>query len=149
MQSGVRRVLNGKAVMKGGGRMSLQLPADVEPHLIDGVEWSDPGVYALKLNRPDDLAEAWDQTFDHRPDYWESLMDAHAVVYVGATKNVIGRLEDHRDGQKRLTALTSVCEIEGIRNIWWFDSATEAFDRENGLALTMQAQYPHTYVHSR
>jgi len=127
--------------------MTLRLPADIEPHLIDGHEWSDPGVYCLRLNRPDDLAEAWDATFDHRPDYWDDLQQAQGVVYVGASKNVMGRLEDHRDGDKRLTVLTEVCEIEGLRNVWWMDSVEAAFTQESQIAILMQNQRPELYVH--
>ena len=129
--------------------MTLSLPADVEPHLINGVEWSDPGVYALRLTRPDDLAEAWDQTFDHRPDYWGDLKQCQRVVYVGAAANVMHRLEDHRNGDKRLTALTQVCEIDGLRNVWWMDSKEQAFLKESQIATMMQNQRPELYVHSR
>lgn len=132
--------------------MTLSLPADAEPFIPAGGDLSDlrgPGVYALRLSRPDDLAAAWDATFDTRPDYWESLTSAERVVYVGAAKDVLGRLEDHRDGEVRKAALLRVCEIDALRNVWWFDSADAAFERESKLAIMLQNDRPAWYVHQR
>ena len=127
----------------------IELPGDIEPHLIDGFEWSDSGVYALALNRPDDLEAEWDAIFESRPDYFETLQTAETIVYVGAAKNVISRLEDHVEGRVRKAALLQVCEIESVRNIWWMDSTEKAFERESGIAIAMQNEYPSYYVHSR
>ena len=132
--------------------MSLTLPADAEPFIPEGGDLSDlssAGVYCLTLERPDDLAAAWDREFDHRPGYWDELVHATTVAYVGAAKDVLGRLEDHRDGEVRQTALTKVCAIEGLRNIWWFDSAEVAFERESKLAMWLQNSRPSWYVHQR
>lgn len=131
--------------------MSLELPADIEPHLGRFVdhEWSDPAVYCLTLTRPDDLEDAWDRVFDTRPPYFEDLQQCSTAVYIGATNDLLSRLEDHRDGEVRVTALTEICEIDELRNIWWFDSTDRAFEREHGIAITMQNEYPEYYVHSR
>lgn len=130
--------------------MSLTLPADVEPFLTDtNDDWTAPAVYALRLIPPDTVAEAWDRHFDTRPDYLESLRTATDVVYVGAASNLMHRLEDHRDGQVRKSALLQVCEIEGLRNIWWFDDPDRAFERESGIAIQLQNYYPDTFVHQR
>lgn len=129
--------------------MSLSLPADIEPHLSDAHEWSDPAVYCLWLDPPSDLRERWNTIYDHEPPYLEEVELASSTLYVGATGNLIHRLEDHNEGKVRQGALTSLCEIEGVRNIWWFDDATRAFERENGLAMTLQNEYPDYYVHSR
>lgn len=131
--------------------MSLELPADIEPHL--GVnndrDWTDPAVYALTLEKPDLIGSVWDDNFDTRPSYFEDLRECDQVVYVGATGNLIARLEDHRDGHVRQAALMQVCEIDSLRNVWWFDDASRAFEQESGLAIAMQNNYPDYYVHSR
>jgi predicted GIY-YIG superfamily endonuclease len=101
------------------------------------------------LSKPDDLAAAWDREYDHRPGYWDELVACANVAYVGAAKDILGRLEDHRDGEVRQTALTKVCAIEGLRNIWWFDSADVAFERESKLAMLMANHKPSWYVHQR
>lgn len=132
--------------------MTIELPADAEPFIPSGGDLSDlhaAGVYALRLSRPDDLAAAWDQRFETRPDYWGTLTDADGVVYVGAASDVLRRLEEHRDGEVRKARLVEVCTIELLRNIWWFDAVHKAFSREHGIALMMKNQYPHLYVHSR
>lgn len=131
--------------------MSLSLPQDIEPHLPEGDDysWTDPAVYALELTRPDDVESAWNAVFDHQPPYLEDLEQCSTVVYVGASTNLLSRLEDHHVGQVRLTALTSICEIDSLRNVWWFDDPQRAFERESGIAMTMQNEYPEMYVHSR
>jgi predicted GIY-YIG superfamily endonuclease len=129
--------------------MSLSLPADIEPHLDPEYDWSSPAVYALTLSRPDDLGAAWDSHFEHRPSYFDDLEQCDQVVYVGGASNLLSRLEDHHVGRVRRTALTTVCSIDSLRNVWWFDSADRAFERESGIAMTMQNQYPEMYVHCR
>jgi len=132
--------------------MSLQLPADAEPHIPadESITYlRNPGVYCLTLSKPDDLAAAWDREFDHRPDYWDDLTHCTQVAYVGAAKDVLSRLEEHRDGKVRQTALTTVCEIDALRNIWWFDSSEVAFERESRIAMLMQNHKPSWYVHQR
>jgi len=130
--------------------MTLELPADLEPHLT--AEWDqmrDPAVYALTLTRPDNIGEVWDETFDTRPEWFDEFRAADEVVYVGATNDALTRLEDHRDGEVRTAVLLRVCDIRGLRNLWWFETADEAFQNESKLALWMQQQYPRYYVHSR
>ena len=129
--------------------MSLSLPEDIEPFLDDTHTWSDSAVYALCLSRPDDLAQAWDAEFDHRPDYWDELVEAQNVVYVGAAKNLISRLEDHHNQDVRKTVLTAVCDVEGLRNVWWCSDMDHAIQEESKLSIMMQNQYADTYVHSR
>lgn len=127
----------------------LSLPADIEPHLADGHQWSDPAVYCLRLETPNHIGSVWDDTFEARPSYFDELRESDYVLYVGATGHLIHRLEDHRDGDVRQAALLQVCEITGLRNIWWFADAGRAFERENGLAMTLAHEYPDAYVHSR
>ena len=127
----------------------IQLPGDIEPHLIDGFEWSDSAVYALVLDVPSDLREQWENFFDTTPNYIGLVEEKPTTVYVGAAKNVRARLEDHVEGERRKARLVQFCEIESIRNIWWFRDHNRAFERESGIAIAMQNEYPSYYVHSR
>lgn len=130
--------------------MTLALPGDVEPHLTDGFDQlHSPAVYALKLYRPPDVGAAWDREFDTRPPWFEEFRDAGEVFYVGAASDLLHRLEDHRDGEVRTAALLRVCDIAALRNVWWMPSADIAFERESGIALELQHEYPNVYVHSR
>lgn len=132
--------------------MTLELPQDAEKFIPEGGDLSDlhgPGCYALRLDRPDDLASAWDREFDTRPDYFAELRDADTCLYVGASGDVLRRLEEHRDGEVRVGVLQRVCEIDSLRNIWWADDKEEAFQEESRLAIMLSNQYPDAYVHSR
>ena len=130
--------------------MSLCLPANAEPFVDNDIsELRQPGVYALKCVKPDDIAAEWDKHFDNRPDYWDELTSKDRVAYVGASADVLSRLEDHRDGNKRKAALLQVCEPVGVLNIKFFSTAQRAFERESGLALNFAQQHPSFYVHSR
>jgi len=127
--------------------MSLSLPADVEVFLTDGYDQlHDPAVYALVLERPGDVAEAWDQEFDARPPWFDEFQDARAVWYVGATNDCLSRLEDHRDGEVRVGVLQRVCEIESLRNVWWMPSTDKAFERESRIGLRLRRHLPETFV---
>lgn len=130
----------------------LSLPADAEVFIPEGKDvshLSTAGVYALTLSKPPDLAAAWDRTFEHRPDYWADLVDCETCVYVGAAKNVLKRLTQHKQGKIKRANLVRVCNIESLRNIWWVDDPERRFIVESQTALSMQAQYPAYYVHSR
>jgi predicted GIY-YIG superfamily endonuclease len=129
--------------------MSLSLPEDIEPFLTDANDWSDSAVYALELSRPDDLADAWDKVYDHRPDYWDELTEASSVCYVGAAKSLISRLEDHRNQDVRKTVLTAVCSIESLSDVWWCKNMDEAIQYESKRAIELQNERPEDYIHSR
>lgn len=131
--------------------MTLSLPEDAEPFLTDGMNFSrlrGAGVYCLVLDRPDDLEAAWDQAFDHRPPYFEELRNARQAVYIGAAKDVLARLTDHKDGEKRLTVLTEICDITELRNIWWTDP-NRRFVVESQMQTMLQNEKPEWFVHSR
>jgi hypothetical protein len=131
--------------------VTLTLPSDAEVFIPEGEDFDwlhNAGVYALTLSRADDLAAAWDRHFEHRPDYFADLRDAEQVVYVGAAKDLLARLTDHKDGEKRVTVLTEVCEIDGLRNVW-FCEETRRFVVESQTATMMQNEHPAMYVHSR
>jgi predicted GIY-YIG superfamily endonuclease len=118
----------------------LSLPAELEPHADDYSDINGPGVYMLELTKPDDIASEWDREFDHRPEWFEQLTDASRVLYVGASKRVLSRLEDHRDGQVRLTVLTRVCDVSSVENVWFYDSAEKAFQAEYNHAAEVSRQ---------
>jgi len=126
----------------------MKLPSDVEPFLTDGYDQlHSPCVYALRLTRKPDVRGLWDSHYDTRPEWFGKFVDAERVVYVGATADCISRLEDHRDGDVRQASILRVCDIDGIRNIWWFDDKDRAFQREGGLAIELRNAYPDLFVH--
>lgn len=128
--------------------MSLTLPADLEPFV--GTTWTTPAVYCLRLELPRDLPRVWDELKDHRPEYVDRATTAREVLYVGAAKNVLARLEDHRDGDYRKVALVSCADDIHLRNVWPFDDPTRAFERESQFALTLANETDETtYVHQR
>lgn len=129
----------------------INLPEDLEPFADDYSDISGPGVYALNLSKPRNLAEAWDREFDSRPNYWNELKQARFVVYVGAAKNVLSRLEDHRDGNVRVGVLQRICEIQEVRNVWFCDSTDKAFEMESrkGIELRNWLRKQPVYVHWR
>ncbi len=130
--------------------LMISLPEDAEPFADDYSQLSGPAIYALNLSKPDNLTAAWDETFDERPAYWDELQQAESVVYVGAAKNVMGRLEDHRDKDVRIGVLQRVCAIDGLRNVWFCDSADQAFEKESAKAIELRNWLaPQTYVHQR
>lgn len=129
--------------------MPLELPADLEVHADNYDQLTDPGVYVLLLNRPDNPAAAWDREYDARPEWFVTFRDAAQVAYVGAASDVLHRLEEHRDGEVRQAVLLRICAIDRLHTVFWFDDADRAFERESGLAMTLQQERPEWYVHSR
>lgn len=130
----------------------LELPADAERFIPSDGDFDslhDPAVYCLVLERPDDIEAAWNERFDHRPDYMDQLKAAETVAYIGATKDALHRLEEHKAAEKRKAALVEVCEIDYLRNLWLMDSAEEAFQEESQITIMLQNQKPDWYVHSR
>lgn len=123
----------------------LELPADLEP-FGDPDEWHKPAVYCLRLTRPDDPAGAWDAEYDARPEWFPRFRDAAEVWYVGAAADCLARLEDHRDGEVRDTVLTRICDVDSLRNVWWFPTKREAFERESGLAIMLRNHHPEAFV---
>lgn len=129
--------------------MSLELPADLEPYISEYDEIHNPAVYALELGKPKNLSEAWDAAYERRPPYFQDLQEAPTVFYVGATSDALSRLEDHRDGEVRTTALTEVCQIRGLHTVWLFEDADEAFLRESQMARLLDREKEDAFVHSR
>lgn len=129
--------------------MSLSLPGDIEPFLTSDHGWNDAAVYGLSLTVPSDVREQWESIFDSTPDYLDMVEEKPHTRYVGAAKNLISRLEDHRDGKVRKVALLEVCEIDSLTNLWWFDSAERAFLKERSCADMLSQELPNCYVHQR
>lgn len=123
--------------------MTLSLPADIEP-FVD--EFDTPAVYCLRLDRPDDLGARWDRHHDTRPAWFEALRDAVAAVYVGATGDLLARLEDHRDGAMRQASVCRVCEIDELRTVWPCESAARAFEQEATMADWLRREHPAWFV---
>ena len=132
--------------------MSLELPGDIEPHMMTDMAFErirGAAVYCLELDPPDNIYEAWDQHFENRAPYLDEIDDAAGVRYVGAANDLLRRLNDHNDGEVRKSALLRVCDIASLHSVWWFDSADEAFERESKIATIMQNNRPELYIHSR
>jgi len=127
-------------------------PSEAEQFLRSDDDWErlrGPAAYAFALHKPDDLEAEWDQHFDHRPKYWDQLVEADSVIYVGGTKDLLGRLEDHREGEVRVTVLMTICEIGELRNVWWADDRDQfLIEPQLADALTHELP-PSTYVHQR
>jgi len=132
--------------------MSLELPGCIEKHMLSDMaleRMRGSAVYVLSLKTPEDIYSAWDEHFETRAPYLDDIDDADETLYVGAANDLLRRLNDHNDGQKRKAALLRVCEIDSLHSIWWFDSSDEAFERESKIATMMQNQRENTYVHQR
>jgi len=128
--------------------MSLSLPEDLEP-FADPDRWHDSCVYVLVLDRPDDVGLAWNRIYDVRPPWFDEFRDADHALYVGATNDCLSRLEDHRNGKYRQAALMQVCPPHSLHDVWLFDDADRAFERESGIALDLQEAHPGWHVHQR
>jgi len=128
--------------------MALTLPADIEPYV--GRDFSTPAVYALILTLPHDFRAAWDRRYDVVPGFVERAAECDTVLYVGATGNLIGRLEDHKLGGVRNAALVSLAEDVALADVWPYDDTDRAFERESGIAMEIANDTDtNTYVHQR
>jgi len=121
--------------------MTLTLPADIEPYTTD---YRTPAVYALDLGMPSDLPAEWDRRFKTRAEWFDELQAADAVVYVGATETLVGRLEEHRDGNVRTAVLPSLATDLELRNVWPRDSADQAFVDESQIEIRLRNHLPAT-----
>jgi hypothetical protein len=98
-----------------------------------------PGVYALRVAVPDDMATVrarWDDHLDARPgdDALTRLHAADRVAYVGASTHVYERLCDHVAGDARTTAFLSVFGFERVVDIW---PAAHPFPVETSKAIRL------------
>jgi len=128
--------------------MSLSLPADIEPFCESTDEFHNPAAYALVLDRPDDFAAAWDRQYDIRPDWLDAARTAGTLCYVGGSSDLLSRLEDHRNGDKRQTTLTRICDIDRLHTVWFAENEHWK-QTEFQLAQWLSDERPRWYVHSR
>lgn len=118
--------------------MSLSLPEDAEPF---GTDWNQPGVYILRYEKPNSLAEAVNAAFDTRPKWFDLLDDAERVLYVGEAGDVMHRLEEHANTEKRRTTLSRIgAEPIGLINIRYYDSKEAAELAEYNIAVRTAQQ---------
>jgi len=126
--------------------MGLELPADLEAFADDYDQLTSAAVYALDCEIPD-LSTAWDRHYDVRPEWFDAADEKPNHIYVGAAKNVLQRLEEHRDGEIRKASLPRVADDVSLRNVWWYDDADRAFERESNVAIRLRIHLPETFVH--
>lgn len=128
--------------------MPLELPSDLATFCDDEHGLRSPGAYALRLSKPDDPAAAWDRRVDVRPPWFEKFLAADEVFYVGQSRDLLARLEDHRDGDVRQVSLVAICDVVGLHTVWWADD-TEPEAVEYNLAASLRRERPAAFVHSR
>jgi predicted GIY-YIG superfamily endonuclease len=118
--------------------MTLTLPADAEPF---GTDWDLPGCYVLRYEPPENSTDAVDAAFETRPPWTEALAECSHCLYVGEATNVMRRLEDHNNQNKRLTTLSRIgCEPVGIEAIEYHASKEAAEHAEYNTAVRMDEQ---------
>ena len=122
--------------------MTLTLPSDLEKFTDD---YTASGIYALDIQKPDNLEVEWDRRFEHRAAWFEEFAAAEHVVYVGAAKNLLSRLEDHRDGQVRQAILPSLAVDMTLRNVWLRPDMDTAMQDESRIAIRLRNHLPETY----
>lgn len=135
--------------------MPLSLPEDLEPYIEEYDQLHSEGAYALELSRPVNLEAVWHRHNETKPPYWDRLVNASEIYYVGASGDLLARLEDHRDNDdsrrksKRDTALTKVCSVRGLHTAWPTDSVEKAYELERDIARTLSRTRPDDYIHQR
>lgn len=128
---------------------------ELAPHVTENHAASDPGVYAVEIGVPENagyetLSRDWLEQYESTPPYLSQLVDADTVVYVGASKSVRDRIEEHRKGKVRKASLPRIWGITDVVDVWWYTDKNRAFERENYHALELAKETPaDTYVHSR
>jgi len=130
------------------------LPEQLLQACPDDHEPSDPGVYALEIDLPDkskeQLQRDWLLEYDTLPPYFHRLVDCHTAIYVGASGDVQGRLEDHLDTHVRKASLPTVFDVTALHSVEWYDDTDDAFQAEYNRARAIDKDTdPLTYVHSR
>ena len=97
-----------------------------------------PGVYALKVAVPDDIAtvrEQWDSVCDVRHAQLKRLASAERVAYVGASESVYHRLCDHAAGEYRQATLLQAFPPTRIVDVWWHEHPdAHEYNRAVGLS---------------
>lgn len=149
--------LNTRVTKRGGGSVSEWINTDeqIATHVTDSHAASDPGVYAVEIGVPESagyetLSRDWLKHYDNTPPYLGRIVDADTVIYVGASKSVRDRIDEHREGKVRKATLPRLWGITDVVDVWWYNDVSRAFERENYHALELSKSTPtSTYVHSR
>jgi predicted GIY-YIG superfamily endonuclease len=133
--------------LSGDAYLSEQAEAFVDSQL---QELHAPGVYALKLSQPDDpgvVRDRWARVYEVDVPGWVwSAFEARGVLYVGGAENVYERITEHLESPNRSASICHVFPIHSLWDVWLFDDATRAFEREGGIALRLKNAYPELYV---
>lgn len=113
-----------------------------------------PGVYALRCSLPDTndhetYHRLWLDHYDVVPGFLEAIVDAGRLLYVGAAKDVLARLNTHLEAPNRSASVCRVFPIHSVVGVWPMDSVGVAFERESGVGIELQNEYPGDYVHYR
>ncbi|MFC6770298.1 hypothetical protein ACFQDD_01950 [Halorubrum pallidum] len=130
------------------------LPEEIAQHVDDLSDAHTPGVYVVELSIPDTSSyetytRLWLAQHDSVAGYVESIAASDRLLYVGAAKNVYERLREHLDKPNRSTAVAEVFPIHSVSELVLFDTPTEAFDAEQGIAMDLANDEPAAHVHSR
>jgi len=111
-----------------------------------------PGCYALNIATPDanyqTHARRWVRAgYQSPPPYLATIVKADALVYVGRSGNVRGRIEDHLNTDKRQATLPTVYDVRSIRGVRWGDNSDHA-ERQYADELRRETDAA-TFVHTR
>lgn len=108
-----------------------------------------PGVYVLDLDSPGESLHAharrWYGEFETvHPKDVPSLAGADRLLYVGASKNLQSRLDEHVRADIRLSTWLSVYPVESLHAVYPARSATRAFEQETVRAYDVASETPET-----
>jgi len=126
--------------LRGDAYVEVQLRQYVD----DLADAHAPAVYALRLSKPEDMEERWAEEYDAMHPEIEAMQAADRLYYCGAAKNVVERIEAHRDG-KQSAAVMAVAPPHSVAQVWFYDDADEAFTRESMHAIAL-GNKPGNYV---
>jgi len=109
------------------------------------------GVYALTCSQPERFKTAADRfqdAFDAPAPGWLTAgYAAENALYVGAARDVLGRIEDHAAGRKT-AAFLQVFPPHSIWDVWLIDDVDRAFERESMIATELN-NVTDVYAHQR
>jgi len=131
-----------------GLKSDSETPEEQLAAFVDGLsDTREPGVYVLRLSKPDaDLSVLWSMEYDVMHPDIESMQSAERLFYVGAAKDVLGRIHEHLDAPNRSGALMSICPIHSVADVHWYDDVGRAFEKESKHAIDLRNERPDAYV---
>jgi predicted GIY-YIG superfamily endonuclease len=115
-----------------------------------------PGVYVLefstpktdKENRRSQIKKLWLSEKETLPSYFEELVEAHKLLYVGFSKDVYSRIEQHIN-KHQTTTLADVFPLHSVFDIYFYETKQKAALNEESHTIDLNNAYPNAYVHSR